>query len=133
MINIVPPFELADGSVRDKFGFSPHHLIPGNEIWNNKGHPLHEWIHKDKGKVKGDIGYINNAKYNGIDLPSNYKFSSWSEAVSDQVSYAFAAMEADSKKRQFHDAPRYRTNPFVWFVNYMPNILKTTTSSTSPF
>jgi hypothetical protein len=113
-INISPPFKLKDGSTLDKFGFSPHHLLPGNELWNNKGHPLHAWIHKDvENKVKGDIGYINNAKYNGVDLPGHHMFSGWSAAVADQAGYAFAAMQADTKHRQFHDAHKAYSD-MVW-------------------
>lgn len=113
-INIVPPLKLTNGSTKDKFGFSPHHLIPGNEMWNNKGHPLHAWVHKSvENKVKGDIGYVNNASYNGIDLPSHYLFSGWTTAVADQAAYAFAAMEADTKKRQFHDAHKAYSD-MVW-------------------
>jgi|GEM_PF-3832528 len=114
-IKINPPLNLIKGGTCDEFGFSPHHLIPGNEIWNNKGHPLHAWVHKTaKGsKVKGDIGYINNAKYNGVDLPSNYKFSGWAASVGDQAAYANAAMKADPKMRQFHDAHKAYSD-MVW-------------------
>lgn len=104
-LGLNPPFAISTGGTCAKAGFSPHHLIPGNEMWNNKGQPLHAWIHaKVENKVKGDIGYINNAKYNGLDLPSHHMFAGWAVAAADQPGYAFAAMTADPKTRQFHDA-----------------------------
>jgi hypothetical protein len=96
----------------DKVGYAAHHLIPGNEMWNDKGHPLHEWIHAAKGKVKGDIGYENNHCYNGIDLPSHFLVSGWG-GMSKQEGYAYAAMTADTKKRQFHDAHKAYSD-LVW-------------------
>ena len=118
LVTINPPLELSTGAEHAKFGFSAHHLIPGNEIWNDKGHPLHDWIHKDKGKVKGDIGYENNAATNGVDLPSSKRFKDggtpWSATVGpDQLSYSYAAMAADTKMRQFHDAHKAYSD-MVW-------------------
>jgi len=114
-IKLSVPLTLSNGNKRDTVGFSPHHLIPGNEIWKKKKHPLHAWIQKDvKKKVKGDIGYINNRKHNGVDLPSHHKFSGWSAAKDgDQLAYAIAAMSADTKQRQFHDAHKAYSD-MVW-------------------
>ena len=113
---ITPPFKLKDGSTCDTAGYSPHHLIPGNEIWNDKGHPLHAWIHKAAtgSKVAGDIGYVNNAKSNGVDLPSRHAFSGdWTSSVGDQAGYTYAAMDADTKKRQWHDSHKAYSD-MVW-------------------
>lgn len=116
--SIRPPFECKKGLKADTAGFSPHHLIPGNEIWNDKGHPLHAWIHERvENKVTGDIGYLNDSAINGVDLPSNRKFpASWGSAnPSDQRGYAFAAMNAVGEMRQFHDSHK-AYSAFVWNV-----------------
>lgn len=112
--------EKGGGTVKvEKIGFSPHHLIPGNEIWNNKNgaHPLLAWVHKNAegSKVNGDIGYVNNSKYNGLDLPSHHKFSliaDWGVNEKIQYDYAKEAMEA-AGSRQFHDAHKAYSD-MVW-------------------
>jgi hypothetical protein len=60
----------------------------------------------DKGHVEHDIDYNVNCYENGIDLPSsNAMRGDWTTRTEDfQNRYAFAAMRADSKTRQFHDA-----------------------------
>lgn len=82
--------------------FSAHHLIPGNESWPKSD--LYKWIDKRPGHISGDIGYdVNNAE-NGVDLPSHTTEKSWSaKTPAFQKAFAFACMEADSGKRQFHD------------------------------
>src|SRR5450631_4462198 len=75
---ISPPFEIAPTVKIDVVGYAANHVIPGNEIWNDKGHPLHAWVHKRvEDKVKGDIKYINNESYNGVDLPSHFLIPGW--------------------------------------------------------
>jgi hypothetical protein len=115
--DIKPPYAITAAHLVDKVGYMAHHLIPGNEIWNKKTHPLHAWIHKKEAeKVKGDIGYKNNFAYNGVDLPSHYLVGGWGGLevrVGVQEGYAYAAMAADSKKRQFHDAHKAYSD-MVW-------------------
>lgn len=112
---IRPPYAISSTDTIDKVGYSAHHLIPGNEMWNDKGHPLHAWIHKSKGnQVKGDIGYVNNEAFNGFDLPSQYLIDGWTSlSASVQEGYAYAAMAADKKERQFHDAHKAYSD-MVW-------------------
>jgi hypothetical protein len=118
--------EKGGGEVKvTKYGYSPHHIIPGNEIWNKEGgdsHPIRAWIDKETtgSKVNGDIGYINNAKYNGIDLPSHHKFSriaDWSASEEMQYDYAKGAMDAaaedGAESRQFHDSHKAYSD-MVW-------------------
>lgn len=82
--------------------FTAHHLIPGNESWPPSKTKLYKWVDKRKGHIKGDIGYDVNAATNGVDLPGHSAAPSWGDPKF-QEAYAFAAMEADTKTRQFHD------------------------------
>lgn len=82
--------------------FSAHHIIPGNEAWPNSD--LYKWIDKREGHVSGDIGYDINMAENGVDLPSHTTEKSWTaKSPAYQKEFAFACMEADPSKRQFHD------------------------------
>jgi hypothetical protein len=102
--NIPIRFKVGGTLRKSEAQYTAHHLIPGNETWPESKNQLRKWIDKTKGKVKGDIGYKVNAASNGVDLPGHSAVSTWSsssEAYQDQ--YAFAAMEADKKARQFHD------------------------------
>src|SRR5205807_1338586 len=117
-LDLDPPVSLGGDGSSAKAGFSAHHLIPGNEIWNDKGHPLHAWIAKDAqgSHVKGDIGYDTNCAQNGFDLPSNKAVGGWSGVSADaQLNYALAAMSVDFGKRQFHDSHKAYSE-FVWQV-----------------
>lgn len=102
--NIPIRFKVGASRHKSEAQYTAHHLIPGNETWPDSKNQLRKWIDKTKGKVKGDIGYKVNAASNGVDLPGHSAEPAWSskgEAFQDQ--YAFAAMEADKKMRQFHD------------------------------
>lgn len=117
-LTLDPPIDLGGGKESNVAGFSAHHLIPGNEIWNDKGHPLHAWAaEKAKGShVKGDIGYDTNCAGNGLDLPSNKAIDGWSgQNPAVQLEYALAAMAVDHGKRQFHDSHKAYSE-FVWNV-----------------
>jgi hypothetical protein len=114
---IRPPYAITAARKIDKVGYMAHHLIPGNEMWNNKGHPLHAWIHERvETKIKGDIGYINNEAFNGVDLPSHYLVEGWAGLCAKpgvQEGYANAAMTAAGSSRQFHDAHKAYSD-MVW-------------------
>jgi hypothetical protein len=117
-VKITPPYAISPRKTVDEVGYMAHHLIPGNEIWKNKGHPLHAWIHKRvENKIKGKgIGYINNDAFNGIDLPSHHMVDGWSGLGAKpgcQEGYAYAAMAVDRRKRQFHDAHKAYSD-MVW-------------------
>jgi len=88
--------------------YTAHHVLPGNDCWNKGTNRLRKWIDKKKTKgtkIRGDIGYDVNYALNGIDLPGNKDVSGWSgKAPGFQEAYAFAAIEAHSPERQFHDA-----------------------------
>lgn len=102
--NIPIRFKVGGSKHKSEAQYTAHHLIPGNETWPASRNQLRKWIDKKEGHVKGDIGYKVNAASNGVDLPGHSAEPSWSskgEAFQDQ--YAFAAMEADTKDRQFHD------------------------------
>jgi len=82
--------------------FSAHHLVPGNEAWPKSD--LYKWIDHRPGHIIADIGYDVNKASNGIDLPSHTTEKSWSAKTPGfQREFAFACMEADTGKRQFHD------------------------------
>ena len=88
-----------------KATYNPHHLLPGNACWPKTA--LKKWIdEKHEGLVRSDIGYNVNCYENGIDLPSsNAMRGSWTGKTPDfQKQYAFAAMDADAVRRQFHDS-----------------------------
>lgn len=80
--------------------FTAHHIIPGNEAWPTS--ELNKWIDHRKSEIVADIGYDVNAAYNGVDLPGHTAASGWSDP-GFQTRYAFGAIVADKKKRQFHD------------------------------
>ncbi len=80
--------------------FTPHHIIPGNEAWPSS--QLFKWMQESEGHICADIGYDVNAASNGVDLPGHTAASSWSNE-GFQTRYAFNAIVADLKKRQFHD------------------------------
>jgi hypothetical protein len=82
--------------------FTAHHIIPGNETWPPSKNQLYKWVDDRKGHIIADIGYDVNGARNGVDLPGHTAASSWSNQKF-QSAYAFAAMAADTKKRQFHD------------------------------
>jgi len=86
--------------------YNPHHLLPGEASWPKT--KLKRWVDKS-GDVVDDIGYNVNCYQNGVDLPSsNAMRGSWQTTAGRtenfQINYAFAAMEADSRTRQFHDS-----------------------------
>jgi hypothetical protein len=115
---LVQAVALRQGVEAMTVGLSAHHVIPGNEIWNDKGHPLHAWIAKDaKGsRVRGDIGFDTNCEENGIYLPSNKKVPDWGQQAPDtQLQYATAAMSIEGNERQFHDSHKAYSE-FVWNV-----------------
>ena len=88
-----------------KATYNPHHLLPGGAAWPKTA--LKKWIDKKKeGLVRSDIGYNVNCYENGIDLPSsNAMRGNWTGQLPDfQKAYAFAAMDADAVRRQFHDS-----------------------------
>lgn len=80
--------------------FTAHHLVPGNECWPSS--ELYKWIDDRKGHICADIGYDVNGASNGVDLPGHTAASAWSNP-NFQMRYAFSAIIADRKKRQFHD------------------------------
>jgi hypothetical protein len=85
--------------------YNPHHLLPGGACWPKTA--LKKWIDKkEKSLVQTDIGYNVNCYENGIDLPSsNAMRGNWTTQTPDfQKKYAFAAMDADAVRRQFHDS-----------------------------
>lgn len=95
------PVTLFNGS-KSMAKYTAHHLVPGNESWPKSD--LHKWIDKEKGHIKGDIGYDVNNYRNGVDLPGNSYIDGWSAKVPNfQTDYAFTSMEADTDHRQFHD------------------------------
>jgi hypothetical protein len=59
-------------------------------------------VDEREGHIIADIGYDVNGFRNGVDLPGHTAASSWSNPLF-QNAYAFAAMAADTRKRQFHD------------------------------
>jgi len=90
--------------------YNPHHLIPGEASWPKTS--LKQWM--DKGLVEYDIGYNVNCYQNGIDLPSSNELrGNWTNRTEAfQNRYSFAAMDADSRTRQFHDSHK-AYNDFV--------------------
>lgn len=88
-----------------KATYNPHHLLPGGAAWPKTA--LKKWVDEEhEGLVRSDIGYNVNCYENGIDLPSsNAMRGNWTTQKPDfQKSYAFAAMDADAVRRQFHDS-----------------------------
>jgi hypothetical protein len=82
--------------------FTAHHIIPGNETWPPSKNQLYKWVDKREGHIRGHIGYDVNGYLNGVDLPGHTAASSWGNPLF-QNAYAYAAMAADTRKRQFHD------------------------------
>lgn len=87
--------------------YNPHHILPGGASWPKT--TLKKWAEKTKGHVRGNIEYDVNCYENGIDLPSSNAFrGNWTaeagRTANFQRNYAFAAMQADTRTRQFHDA-----------------------------
>ncbi len=85
--------------------YNPHHLLPGGAAWPKTA--LKKWIDKKhENLVRDDIDYNVNCYQNGVDLPSsNAMRGKWTTQTPDfQRHYAFAAMDADSVRRQFHDS-----------------------------
>jgi len=115
----LPDFALEDTPIQFPYGgraikkyearYTAHHLLPGNDVWNDSKNQLRKWIEKtppfgESDLVEGDVGYDVNHYGNGIDLPGNKAVRPWTtRAGSFQNAYAFAAMEANDV-RQFHDA-----------------------------
>jgi len=86
--------------------YNPHHLLPGEASWPKT--KLKRWV-DDTGDVIEDIGYNVNCYQNGVDLPSsNAMRGNWTTKAGRsedfQARYAFAAMDADGRTRQFHDS-----------------------------
>ena len=84
-------------------GFQAHHLIPGTSIKHATA--LLQWMKKGK-TVKGDIGYLQNDKRNGVWLPALHRYKGWGGLTHTggyeiQFAYAYAAMKA-SGWAQFH-------------------------------
>jgi hypothetical protein len=115
-VNMKIEFTCRGKDEEEEVQFTPHHLVPGNETWPKCR--LYKWVDKEEGWIKGDIGYDVNSDRNGVDLPGHTKAPSWTDQKY-QNAYAFAAMTADTKDRQFHDRhPAY--SDFV--VNVMNKI-----------
>jgi hypothetical protein len=96
--------------------FQAHHLIPGTSIKNATA--LRSWMEKGK-TVKGDIGYLQNDRENGVWLPALHRFEGWGALTNAggyeiQFAYAYAAMKA-SNMVQFHmgDGAHGDYNAFV--------------------
>ena len=88
-----------------KCTYNPHHLLPGGASWPKTA--LKKWVdEKTENLVRSDIGYNVNCYENGIDLPSsNAMRGNWTtQPPNFQKAYAFAAMDADGPRRQFHDS-----------------------------
>jgi hypothetical protein len=86
--------------------YNPHHVLPGEASWPKT--KLKRWVDVS-GDVLEDIGYNVNRYYNGIDLPSSNEMrGNWTadagRSEDFQARYAFAAMDAESRTRQFHDS-----------------------------
>lgn len=116
--------------------FSAHHLIPGNEAWPNSN--LYKWVDKRPGHIIGDIGYDVNCAENGVDLPSHSSVSGWraKEATPAgmvfQKDFAFACMEADSEKRQFHDRHAAYSNFVIKVLNKVAKKLEPIENEITP-
>lgn len=107
------PLDIKVNGAAHKAQYTPHHLLPGNASWPKT--KLRKWVDKRPGNIKEHIGYDVNGRDNGVSLPGNAGYratgKSWT-AYKSQQDYAFAAMDASSPTRQFHDAhPAY--NDFV--------------------
>jgi hypothetical protein len=98
--NITIRFQHNNAKRSEEVQFTAHHLIPGNESWPTS--ELNKWIDDRKGHICADIGYDVNGAYNGVDLPGHTAASGWTDPRF-QTRYAFGAIVADKKKRQFHD------------------------------
>jgi A nuclease family of the HNH/ENDO VII superfamily with conserved AHH len=98
--NISIRFQISGKKYPETVKFTAHHLVPGNEAWPSS--QLYKWIDARGGHICGDIEYDVNAAANGVDLPGNSAASRWA-GDAFQTRYAFNAMVADKKKRQFHD------------------------------
>jgi len=97
----------ASGRKNYTASYNPHHLLPGEASWPQT--KLKRWMDEADGDVEEDIGYDVNCYQNGIDLPSNNEMrGNWKiedgRTPDFQVRYAFAAMDAAGRRRQFHDS-----------------------------
>lgn len=87
--------------------YNPHHLLPGEASWPHT--KLKRWMDEPTGDVNANVGYDVNCYQNGLDLPSNNEMrGNWKldagRTEDFQARYAFAAMDAAGRTRQFHDS-----------------------------
>jgi len=76
-----------------------HHLIPAQE--SLKDCPILEYIDKDKGVIKENLGYDVNGTQNGIWLPGPYAVDGWGDMTLEQEDLPETAKRATTKaKRQ---------------------------------